>query len=96
MVTALKTAKVAKAPAKVAKSTTKVVKVIREEDEAPHEYRMPREVSEWISQAKSNLEQANSKVRYLNTEVERLRADNSDLRRSHKIMEARVMGASRE
>lgn len=67
-----------------------------EQDGNPDEYRMPIALSEWIAKAKDTIEQSQAKVRYLTTEVARLKEDNQALRRSHKIMEGRVMGVSRE
>ena len=53
------------------------------------EYRMPREVSEWI-------EQAESRIKYLTTKVAELKAENDLLRKANKVMEVRVMGQSQE
>jgi FtsZ-binding cell division protein ZapB len=50
---------------------------------------MPVEVADWIKQAES-------RITYLTTEVGRLKEENQSLRRANKVMESRVMGASRE
>ena len=55
----------------------------------PEQYRMPKEVAEWI-------EQAESRLKYLTTKVAELKAENDLLRKSNKVMEARVMGQSQE
>ena len=57
--------------------------------EPTSEYRMPREVSEWI-------EHAESRLKYLTTKVAELKAENDLLRKANKVMEARVMGQSQE
>ena len=53
------------------------------------QFRMPMEVKEWIDQASSRLA-------YMTSEIERLKAENKALKRSHKLMEQRVMGMSTE
>jgi len=53
------------------------------------EYRMPADVADWIRQAEA-------RIRYLTTKVEELKAENAGLKRSHKLMEQRVMGQSQE
>jgi hypothetical protein len=53
------------------------------------EYRMPAEVADWIKQAEA-------RIMYLTTRVDELRAENAALKRSHKLMEQRVMGQSQE
>lgn len=53
------------------------------------EYRMPAEVADWIRQAEA-------RIRYLTTKVEELKAENAGLKRSHKLMEQRVLGQSQE
>jgi cell division protein FtsB len=50
---------------------------------------MPLEVADWIKQAES-------RISYLTTRNEELKAENTLLRKSNKIMEARVMGQSQE
>ena len=57
--------------------------------EAPQEYRMPVEVSDWIKQAES-------RISYFTTTVARLKEENAGLRKANKIMEQRVMGQSQE
>lgn len=57
--------------------------------EAPQEYRMPKEVAEWIKAAES-------RIAYLTTTVARLKEENSDLRKANRIMETRVLGTSQE
>ena len=57
--------------------------------EAPQEYRMPVEVSDWIKQAES-------RISYFTTTVARLKEENAELRKANKIMEQRVMGQSQE
>ena len=71
-----------KTPAKAVKRAVEAVK-------EPEQYRMPREVSEWI-------EQAESRIKYLTTKVADLKEENDLLRKSNKVMEARVMGQSQE
>lgn len=53
------------------------------------EWRMPAEVADWIKQAEA-------RIMYLTTRVDELKADNAALKRSHKLMEQRVMGQSQE
>jgi len=53
------------------------------------EYRMPTDVADWIRQAEA-------RIMYLTTKVEELKAENAALKRSHKLMEQRVMGQSQE
>jgi hypothetical protein len=72
-----------KTPIKAVKTPPKVVK------EPVQEYRMPVEVADWIKQAES-------RITYLTTEVGRLKEENQSLRKANKVMEARVMGVSRE
>lgn len=71
-----------KAPAKAVKTAAKAI-------EPAIEYRMPKEVAEWI-------EQAESRLKYLTTKVAELKAENDLLRKANKVMEARVMGQSQE
>ena len=71
-----------KAPAKAVKTAAKAI-------DPPAEYRMPKEVAEWI-------EQAESRLKYLTTKVAELKAENDLLRKANKVMEARVMGQSQE
>lgn len=68
---------------------TKTPKTAQNEPEPVTEYRMPTEVADWIRQAESRLA-------YLTTTVERLKAENTSLRKANKIMEGRVMGQSQE
>jgi hypothetical protein len=72
----------AKTPAKAAKPASKAAEPVVE-------YRMPIEVSDWIKQAES-------RISYLTTKVAELKEENTLLRKSNKIMEARVMGQSQE
>jgi len=53
------------------------------------EYRMPTDVADWIRQAEA-------RIMYLTTKVEELKAENAGLKRSHKLMEQRIMGQSQE
>jgi hypothetical protein len=53
------------------------------------EYRMPIDVADWIKQAEA-------RIRYLTTRVDELKTENAALKRSHKLMEQRVMGQSQE
>jgi predicted RNase H-like nuclease (RuvC/YqgF family) len=55
----------------------------------PEEFRMPVEVKEWI-------DQASSRINSMRTEIDRLKEENKSLKRSHKLMEQRVMGTSSE
>jgi len=52
-------------------------------------YDMPMEVKNWI-------DQASSRIAHMTTEIERLKAENKQLKRTHKLMEQRVMGMSTE
>ncbi len=72
----------AKTPAKAVKTAPKAV-------EPAVEYHMPVEVSDWIRQAES-------RISYLTNRVEELKNENTLLRKSNKVMEARVMGQSQE
>jgi hypothetical protein len=53
------------------------------------EYRMPTDVADWIRQAEA-------RIMYLTTKVEELKAENAGLKRSHRLMEQRIMGQSQE
>jgi cell division septum initiation protein DivIVA len=53
------------------------------------QFSMPVEVKDWI-------DQASSRMNHMRTEIERLKEENKQLRRSHKLMEQRVMGMSLE
>jgi hypothetical protein len=53
------------------------------------EYRMPVEVADWIRQAEARLT-------FLTSKIEELKNENAALKRSHKLMEQRVMGQSQE
>jgi len=53
------------------------------------QFAMPMEVKEWIDQASSRMARMTS-------EIERLKEENKSLKRSHKLMEQRVMGMSSE
>ena len=52
-------------------------------------FAMPMEVKEWIDQASSRMAR-------MTTEIERLKEENKALKRTHKLMEQRVMGMSIE
>jgi hypothetical protein len=69
------------------KAPTKAVKQPLEQPVS--EYRMPVEVADWIRQAEA-------RISYLTTTVDRLKEENTGLRKANKIMEARVMGQSQE
>jgi len=56
---------------------------------AEEKYRMPMEVKNWIDQASSRMARMTS-------EIERLKEENKQLKRTHKLMEQRVMGMSIE
>lgn len=68
-----------------AKTTRKAVAA----SEPAAEYRMPREVSEWISYAESRL-------KYFAAKVAGLKAENDLLRKANRVMETRVLGQSQE
>ena len=70
-------------------ATKTPAKTLAKAVEAPQEYRMPVEVSDWIKQAES-------RIAYLTTTVARLKEENSDLRKANRIMETRVLGTSQE
>jgi cell division septum initiation protein DivIVA len=53
------------------------------------QFAMPMEVKNWIDQASSRMAR-------MTTEIERLKEENKILKRSHKLMEQRVMGTSSE
>ena len=53
------------------------------------QFRMPVEVKEWIDQASSRLA-------YMTSEIARLKEENKQLKRTHKLMEQRIMGMSLE
>ena len=53
------------------------------------QFAMPMEVKEWIDQASSRMARMTS-------EIERLKEENKQLKRTHKLMEQRVMGMSTE
>jgi hypothetical protein len=55
----------------------------------PEEYRMPVEVADWIKNAES-------RIAYLTTTNDRLKAENTALKRANKVMEMRVMQQSQE
>lgn len=69
------------------KAPSKAVK--RPLEQPVSEYRMPVEVADWIRQAEA-------RISYLTTTVDRLKEENTGLRKANKIMEARVMGQSQE
>lgn len=52
-------------------------------------YTMPMEVKNWI-------DQASSRMAHMTSEIARLKEENKQLRRTHKLMEQRVMGMSVE
>ena len=53
------------------------------------EYRMPKEVADWIKRAEA-------RITFMTTQIEDLKDENVNLRRANKVMEARVMGQSQE
>ena len=57
--------------------------------ESVQEYRMPKDVADWI-------DSASSRIAYLTSTVERLKEENAALRKANKAMEAKVMGTSQE
>ena len=71
------------------KTPTKAAKPVAKAVEPAVEYRMPTEVADWIKQAES-------RISYLTTRVAELKEENTSLRKSNKVMEARVMGQSQE
>lgn len=56
---------------------------------AEQTFAMPMEVKNWI-------DQASSRMAHMTSEIERLKEENKQLRRTHKLMEQRVMGMSVE
>lgn len=85
MATAKKPAAKKAAPKKTSVQPTRKTSVQPREEE----FRMPTEVKDWIDQAMS-------RIRHLTSEVERLKDENTKLRRANKLMEQRVMGMSLE
>lgn len=57
--------------------------------ESVQEYRMPKDVANWIDSASSRLA-------HLTSTVERLKEENAALRKANKVMETRMMGTSQE
>jgi len=53
------------------------------------EYRMPKEVADWIKRAEA-------RITFMTTQIEDLKDANAKLRKANKVMEARVMGQSQE
>jgi cell division septum initiation protein DivIVA len=53
------------------------------------QFAMPMEVKEWI-------DQASSRMAHMTSEIARLKDENKQLKRTHKLMEQRVMGMSSE
>jgi hypothetical protein len=53
------------------------------------EYRMPKEVADWIKRAEA-------RITFMTTQIEDLKDANAKLRRANKVMEARVLGQSQE
>jgi len=53
------------------------------------QFAMPMEVKEWI-------DQASSRMAHMTSEIARLKEENKQLKRTHKLMEQRVMGMSSE
>ena len=73
-------------------ATTKKVpakKTVAKTPSKAEEFRMPVEVKNWIDQASSRMARMTS-------EIERLKEENKQLKRTHKLMEQRVMGMSLE
>jgi len=56
---------------------------------AEQTFSMPMEVKDWI-------DQASSRMAHMTSEIARLKEENKQLKRSHKLMEQRVMGMSSE
>jgi len=53
------------------------------------QFAMPMEVKNWI-------DQASSRMAHMTSEIARLKEENKALKRTHKLMEQRVMGMSSE
>jgi len=53
------------------------------------QFAMPMEVKNWI-------DQASSRMAHMTSEISRLKEENKQLKRTHKLMEQRVMGMSSE
>ena len=53
------------------------------------QFHMPMEVKNWI-------DQASSRMAHMTSEIARLKEENKQLKRTHKLMEQRVMGMSVE
>jgi len=53
------------------------------------QFAMPMEVKDWI-------DQASSRMAHMTSEIARLKEENKALKRTHKLMEQRVMGMSSE
>ena len=53
------------------------------------EYRMPKEVADWIKRAEA-------RITFMTTQISDLKDANDKLRRANKVMEARVLGQSQE
>jgi hypothetical protein len=53
------------------------------------QFAMPMEVKNWI-------DQASSRMAHMTSEIARLKEENKQLKRTHKLMEQRVMGMSSE
>ena len=64
-------------------------KTAAKKTKAEAQFVMPQEVKDWI-------DQASSRMNHMKTEIERLKEENKNLKRSHKLMEQRVMGMSSE
>ena len=56
---------------------------------AEQTFSMPMEVKDWI-------DQASSRMAHMTSEIARLKEENKQLKRTHKLMEQRVMGMSSE
>ena len=56
---------------------------------AEQTFAMPMEVKNWI-------DQASSRMAHMTSEIARLKEENKQLKRTHKLMEQRVMGMSSE
>jgi hypothetical protein len=79
----------AKVPGPIAPSAKAPKRAVPARAEPVAEYRMPVEVADWIKQAEA-------RITFLTGKVDELKADNAALKRSHKLMEQRVMGQSQE
>jgi hypothetical protein len=63
--------------------------VAKTPSKAEPQFAMPMEVKNWI-------DQASSRMAHMTSEIARLKEENKQLKRTHKLMEQRVMGMSSE